>query len=355
MSTAEQRSRMLDPGPLVTLYDLDLTTKGGPILYFHDNTDIGDRTFNDGQSTNNQVAFNSNNANFVASDVGKAITGKNIQPSTSIAGVVDENTINLSNPANGTGSNLPFTIVDRVDPTITWKAHQYIPYPIRAEEYEWSTRGVLPRPKLSVSNIGSTISSLMRSYGDFVGCKVTRTRTFAAFVKVGTINGEEYDPACTQHFPIEAFVVERKVTETNMVCMFELSMAMDAENVLLPRRPILAHTCIWQYRGGDCGYTGVPKTDRLGNNFTLGDAHGQWFIGVTYALHEYVWTLGLDDTKIFWVSQVANNQGHDPTTDINEDFWKEDVCLKKLSDCEKHFGVNNPLRTSAFPACSKIR
>lgn len=357
MSTAEQRSRRLDPGPLITLYDLDLTSKGGSVLRYHDMTDAGDRSFKDGHATDNSVQYTSASANFIAADAGKAITGKFIQAGTSIQSVVNESTVNLSSVANGSGTGLPFTIVLRANPVITWKGNPYNPYPIRAEEFEWSTRGTLPRPKLNVGNIESTISALLRQYDDFVGCKLTRTRTFGAFVKIGDVPGEEWDAACTQHFPVETFVVERKTMETAIACSFELSMAMDAEGVLLPRRQILAHTCIWRYRGGDCGYTGVPKTDRLGNNFVLGDSRGQWFAGQTYALHDYVWTPASDDTHVNWVSQIANNIGHNPTAaeNLNETYWKQDVCLKKYSDCEKHFGVNNPLRTAAFPACYKVR
>jgi phage-related protein len=52
------------------------------------------------------------------------------------------------------------------------------------------------------------------------------------------------------------------------------------------------------------------------------------------------------------VSKVANNQGH-PITD--ENWWWLDVCLKKFSDCELHFGVNQPLTYGGFPGANKLQ
>jgi lambda family phage minor tail protein L len=183
MATAESLSRSLDPGPLITLYSLDLTPQGGVPLYFHDGIAQG----------NNQI---------------------------------------------------------------TYQGHVHTPYPIKAEEFEWNTQGALPRPKLTVSNVGGIVSSLCRQYGDLVGCSLTRTQTFQSLLGDGS-----------QHLPIQKFTIERKSMETNTVCSFELAMPSDAEGVQLPRRLIISNTCVWRYRGPECTYGGLPITNRLGTSF----------------------------------------------------------------------------------------
>jgi len=274
-TTAEQRSRQLDPGPLITLYTL--TPKGAAPFYFHDGISQG----------NNNVVF----------------AGKT-----------------------------------------------YVPYPIKAEGFEWSTKGTMPRPTFTVSNIGSVVSALLREYNDFVGAMLTVTRTFAAFIQGGS------EPNPNQHFPIERYQVQRKTAENNTVCTFELSMPIDAESVVLPRRQILAHTCIWVYRGADCGYAGVPKQDRLGTTFATDIVDkGQWVSTATYAYKDFVWVLD-NGVRVYFVSKVNGNLNNppNPAGATDDDFWWMDFCLKRQQDCELHFGAANNLPTSAFPGCYKI-
>jgi lambda family phage minor tail protein L len=192
MATAESQTRSLDPDPLITLYQLDLTPAGAAspnnILYLHDGIAQG----------NNQVTFG-----------GKV----------------------------------------------------YTPYPIKAEEFEWSTQGTLPRPKLSVSNVGGIASALCREYGDLVGCVLTRIQTFKRFL------AGQPEANATQTLPIQKFVIERKTIETSSMCAFDLSIPSDAEGVTLPRRLIISNTCIWRYRGPECTHSGLPVTNRLGDFF----------------------------------------------------------------------------------------
>jgi lambda family phage minor tail protein L len=281
-TTAEQRSRQLDPGPLITLYQLDLTPKGGPVYYFHDGIAQG----------TNQIIFG---------------------------------------------------------------GHTYTAFPIRAEGFEWSTRGALPRPTLSVSNIASVVSQLLRSYDDFVGCVLTQLKTFAAFITGGS------EPSNAQYFPYERFVVERKTAENNTICSFELSMPIDAEGKQLPGRMIMAHTCIWIYRGPDCGYNGAAKQNRNGSSIAAywGRYRGLYSAanlgtGNDYLANDYVYTLATQpngtQVRIYWVKTV------DTSYPLKDGVgWWMDVCLKKQSDCELHFGAGGQLPTSAFPACYKIK
>jgi hypothetical protein len=75
-------------------------------------TDAKDATYTDGVF-NSSTTLESENANFVASDAGKTITGAGIPADTTIDSVTDENTIILSAATTTTGTGKTFTIVGR--------------------------------------------------------------------------------------------------------------------------------------------------------------------------------------------------------------------------------------------------
>jgi lambda family phage minor tail protein L len=105
------------------------------------------------------------------------------------------------------------------------------------------------------------------------------------------------------HFPDDLFYVARKSSENAIFVELELAVSYDVIGVNLPRRQVIAGTCLWVYRSPDCGYAGPP---------------------------------------------VETIDGL-PTSDINLDR-----CRKTLAACKARFGQNNPLNTSAFPASSLI-
>ena len=57
-------------------------------------------------------------------------------------------------------------------------------------------------------------------------------------------------------FPDEIWYVDRKANENRAAVEFELASKFDLAGVMLPRRQIIANVCQWQYRSGECGYTG---------------------------------------------------------------------------------------------------
>lgn len=338
-----------NPTHLVTLYELDLTPKGGTVLYFH-------------------------------------------------AGTVP------------VGAN-----------TIGFKGHTYSPFPIKAEAFEWSTQGTLPRPKLTVSNIASVTSALCRQFGDLVGCVVTMRMTFFCYTSGGS------EPDNTKEFVPQIFVIDRKVGETNAIVQFDLATPMDAEGVELPRRQILATACPFTYRGVECGYVGLPFRNRLNvafgpaftggtisdflfnghnihiilthgtANFVAGDVgkrisgaqfnsgsyitvrnsstqvqfwppakaavggvaftiqrvidRGVWSSGTTYAANDAAYLL-VGGIRVYAVSIAGGNLNH---SIYDENFWYLDVCLKKFGDCEDHFLAGQPLPYGGWPGANKLQ
>lgn len=72
--------------------------------------------------------------------------------------------------------------VNGLTSNIVWQGNTYSAFPIEASGFEMSGKGTLPRPRLRVSNVLGTISSLVLAFQDLAGCKVTRIRTLAKFL-----------------------------------------------------------------------------------------------------------------------------------------------------------------------------
>jgi lambda family phage minor tail protein L len=228
--------------------------------------------------------------------------------------------------------------------SIFFQGNEYIPYPIKCEGFEYKTTGTLPRPHLFLSNVGSTISALLREYADCINAKVTRRRTFEEFLD----DQPGADP--TQEFPPDVFYVDRKVTETNTEVEFELVSAADIEGVQLPRRQIISMLCMWVYRSPDCSYAGAPVTDEKGVALAPLTDRGAHDDATTYALGDYTYTL-IGGIRLYYVSLANGNNA--PLTDKTK--WTRDMCTKRLtSGCKAHFGANNPLPFGGFPGTARL-
>lgn len=145
---------------------------------------------------------------------------------------------------------------------VVWCGNTYSAFPIEASGFEWSGKGQMPRPKVTVSNVLGTITALVLAYQDLIGCKFTRIRTLQKYLDAvnfpGSVNATA-DP--TAEFPRDVYYVDRKSSETNEVVEFELAASLDLAGVALPRRQIIQNYCPWRYRGAECGYTGTSYFD----------------------------------------------------------------------------------------------
>jgi lambda family phage minor tail protein L len=146
---------------------------------------------------------------------------------------------------------------------IVFQGNTYVPWPIDSDGWATDSKGTLARPTVTVGNIDGTISAYLRQYNDFVGCTVSRKRTFQEYLS---------DP--TQEFIPEIYVVQRKATENNLVCSFELAARFDADGVALPCQQIIANACGWFYRGPDCSYAGQAGEIAVGSPGLRTDANG---------------------------------------------------------------------------------
>ena len=187
---------------------------------------------------------------------------------------------------------------------IVWQGNTYTAMPIQVSGFDASAQGPMPRPRMTLANVGNIIGSLCSQFDDFVGATVTRKRTLMKYLDaVNFANGNaSADP--NAHWPDESFLVERKVEENSVFIEFELSSPLDMEGAMLPARQVIQNLCPFVYRGPDCGYSGGAVAK-------------------------------IDDT---------------PTTDINEDR-----CGKHLSSCQLRNWPNNELPFGGFPGAGLVR
>jgi lambda family phage minor tail protein L len=128
--------------------------------------------------------------------------------------------------------------------TIIWKGKTYSSLPMEFTGVEYKADGSAPaRPTLTVSNINKALMIPVYVLGDLAGTTVRRWRTFYKY----TANGTE--PNNDAHYPVDEFIIVRKVTQSPTVLKLELSSALDRPGLMLPRRQILR----------DLGFPGVSR------------------------------------------------------------------------------------------------
>ena len=146
---------------------------------------------------------------------------------------------------------------------VVWNGNSYQRFPVEADGFEYSGNGQLPRPKIRVSNILSTITALLLTLPDGLeGAKFTRIRTLARYIDAVNFPGgvSPYSPDPLAEFPREIFYVDRKTIENREVVEFELAAAFDLAGVSAPKRQCIANICQWVYKSTECGYSGGLPT-----------------------------------------------------------------------------------------------
>ena len=183
---------------------------------------------------------------------------------------------------------------------------EYEPAPIEATGFQWDGAGTMPRPTLRIAAKDLYFLNLVVDADDLIGSPVRRIKTYRKFLDDGSHGNRGLK------FPDEHFVVERKNAQTRHLLEFELSIKLDQEGMLLPRKVVLRDTCVHNYRywdGERLSYKQV-SCPYAGDNFF--EANG------------------------------------DPTQDPTKD-----ACGKRISDCKKRFGENAVLPRLAFPGVGR--
>ena len=120
-----------------------------------------------------------------------------------------------------------------------WQGEEYSPWPIQAEGFELQPSKP-PMPTLTVANIDGTITAACLQFQDMVGATVIRHRTLGKYMDAANFGGTNATADPTQEMPVDKWYIERKASEDSTMVQFELSSALDFNNVQLPRRVIMA-------------------------------------------------------------------------------------------------------------------
>tara|TARA_R100000231_G_scaffold89448_1_gene67616 strand:+ start:2462 stop:3037 length:576 start_codon:yes stop_codon:yes gene_type:complete len=128
---------------------------------------------------------------------------------------------------------------------VVWNGNEYERFPIQCEGFEFSGRGTLPRPTISISNILGTITAIMQNVNettvgnDLNGTKLVRIRTLVRFLDAVNFPGNTNPhgtPDPTAEFPQEIYFLDRKISENRGIVQWEAISALDLVNVKLPKR-----------------------------------------------------------------------------------------------------------------------
>lgn len=135
-----------------------------------------------------------------------------------------------------------FTSAEDADTQIVWGGQQYSPLPMKAEGFEMTSKGAIPTPTVTISNIFGAASTLLLEYKGLLGAKLIRILTLRRFLDDGST------PDTGAMITRDVFVVAQKTSHTAVNVSFKLASAMDQQGVQLPRRLILRDLCSHVYR-----------------------------------------------------------------------------------------------------------
>lgn len=271
--------------------------------------------------------------------------------------------------------------------SIWFAGQEYIAAPIRVEGYETSSKGTLPQPKMSISANEQGIHNFhllkqyIRALDSIIGAKVTRIRTFSRYLDKknfydnnddllhpDVIVPEGFDPDENAHFPPEIYFVERKSTETKLFIEFELSSALEIENIKLPARLVTQNSCMFAYRGEGCCYEYAGNLSE--------DIHGEATLPtvapplanekderIEEAIDEYSPTDYHGNVPPLWKGSADNGSGYAKGKAVrikvkgvnyyfvakdtvpvdapppNDRYWMSDQCSKKITGCRLRWGT----------------
>lgn len=192
---------------------------------------------------------------------------------------------------------------NEISGSVVWDGQIYTPWPLKGTEFSTPSQGSPARPKLQVGNFGGTISALCRQYEDLLWAKLKRRRTLVKYLDAVNFVGGNPTANPAEEYPVETWFITRKVNETPAAIEFDLGSPLDLQGVKLPRRQVVAGTCLWAYRSGECGYAGGP------------------------------------------VATYANVPTSDPA---------QDQCSRSMTGCKLRFGLRGPYPFGGFPGIARV-
>ena len=161
--------------------------------------------------------------------------------------IIELFTLTLDNALHGATTVYRFHAGTNLDANgkIVWAGNDYLRFPVQATGFAYQ-RGQLPRPTLTVSNMGTpSISAILLTVNqttagnDLTGAKVVRIRTMARFLDAANFSGATNPfgtPDPTAEFPQEIYYIDRKKAENREVVSWELAAVFDLAGIRSPKR-----------------------------------------------------------------------------------------------------------------------
>ena len=161
--------------------------------------------------------------------------------------IIELFTLTLDNALHGASTVYRFHAGTNLNANgkIVWDGNEYLRFPVQATGFAYK-RGQLPRPTLTVSNMGSpSISAILLTVNqttagnDLTGAKVVRIRTMARFLDAANFSGATNPlgtPDSTAEFPQEIYYIDRKKAENREVVSWELAAVFDLAGIRSPKR-----------------------------------------------------------------------------------------------------------------------
>lgn len=189
----------------------------------------------------------------------------------------------------------------------------YTPFPFKATGFDLTNSGSLPRPSLTVANVGGIFTPLVVAHQNLIGAPFRRFTTYDCFLD----DGETPDSAAI--LPLDVYILNRKVGHNRERVQWELASPLDFAGVKIGR-VCQRDSCDLAYRVWD------PETE----TFDYSSASCPW-----------------EDESVFY--DEFGNVTTDPA---------QDVCAKRLNGgCRTRFGLDwaTELPFGGFPGVGKGR
>ena len=142
----------------------------------------------------------------------------------------------------------------KTNSNIVWQNDTYERFPIIAEGFAFEGKGQIPRPTLTMSNLGGItrsgvaitvtdlliIVNLTTPHNDLLNAKITRRQVLASSLDAQNFenNTNPFGSPNNNELPQEIYFIDRKITESRNLVQFELVGDLDKQNLKLPKRQV---------------------------------------------------------------------------------------------------------------------
>lgn len=147
---------------------------------------------------------------------------------------------------------------DNSIPGLSFEGNLYYALGIQGEGFDLIGQGPIPTPNITVSNVGGILTSWLKETRTNPDYKLEGTYVKRRVTQRRFLDGESNANDNIKELPHQIYVIEQLGEETYQTVKFKLTTPFDVEGITLPSR-IMARTCSWRYRSGECGYSGANK------------------------------------------------------------------------------------------------